>query len=138
MTVDEGAGDGEETLVSSRTTGIADGPGSDTGGDSSTGVDKMGEVIGIDGKLLDFVGDSISVKEAGESGDLLAFNEREMLLGFPDDSEVAEGSGAKSSVIASSAIGPAGGSELPIRIEGEPELVDLVDLVWLKLPFREC
>jgi hypothetical protein len=136
--VDEGAGDGEETIVSSRTTGIVDGPGSDAGGVSSSGEDKMGEVIGIDGKLLDFVGDSISVNEVGESGDLLAHNEREMLLGFPDDSEVAEGSGAKSSVMASSAIGTAGGSRVSIRIEGEPELVDWVDLDWLKLPFREC
>lgn len=143
LTVDEGAEDGEVVLVSSsRIMGIVDGPESDIGGISLSGDEfKMGEVIGIDGKLLDFVGESKSVNEVKESGDLLASSESEMLLGFVDDPEVEEGSG---SVIASSAIGlKAGGvgsgdSEISIRIEGEPELVDREDLVLLKLPCREC
>lgn len=142
LTVDEGVGDGRVTIVSSRTTGIVDALGRDTVSNSSS-VDKgeMGEITGIDGKLLDFVGESISVNELKESGVLLVYNEREMLLGFVDDSEVEEGSGAISSVIASSAIGlrmgsiGSGDSEISIRIEGEPELVDLL---WLKLPCREC
>lgn len=130
LTVDEGVGDGEVTIVSSRTTGIVDGPGGGTGGNSSSGDEgKMGEVIGIDGRLLDFDGESISVNEVKESGDLLTSIEREMLLGFADGSEVEEGI---SSVIASSAIElKMGSGESEI---GEPELVDGVDLVWLKLP----
>lgn len=138
LTVDEGVGDGE---LSSRTTGIVDGPGSDIGGNSSSGDEgNIGEVIGTDGRLLDFVGEPISVNEVKESGDLLASIEREMLLGFADGSEVEEGI---SSVISSSAIGlklegiGSGDSEISIHIE-EPDLVDGVDLVWLKLPCREC
>ena len=141
LTVDEGVGDGKVTRVSSGTTGIVDGPESDVGGISSFADDgKMGEIIGIDGKLLDFDGESISVNEVKESGDLLVSNERELLLGFADDSEVEEGSG---SLIASSAIGlkpggiDSGDSAISIRIEWEPELLDRVDLVWLELPFRE-
>jgi hypothetical protein len=97
--VDECVEDGEVAIVSSRIMSIVDGPGSDIGGNSSS-VDerKMGEIIGIDGKLLDFEGEPESVNEVKKSGDLLASNGREMLLGFVDDSEVEEGSG---SVIAS-------------------------------------
>lgn len=121
-------------MVSSKTTGIiVDGPGGDIGGNSSSGdEDKKGETIGIVGKLLDF-------DEVEESGYLIASNEREMLLGFVDDSELEEGSG---SVMTSSAIGlimggiSSGDSDLSIRIEGEPEPLD--DLAWLELPCREC
>jgi hypothetical protein len=96
LTVDEGVAD-EVKIFSSKTTGfVVDGPGSDIGGNSSSGdEDKKGETIGIDGKLLDF-------DEVEESGDLIASNEREILLGFVDDSELEEGSG---SVMTSSAIG---------------------------------
>lgn len=132
-TVDEGVAD-EVKIVSSKTTGIVDGPGSEIGGNSSSGdEDKNGETIGIVGKLLDF-------DEVEESGDMIASNEREMLLGF-DDCELEEGSG---SVTTSSAIGPkmggigSGDSERSARIEGEPEPLDGVGFVWLKLPCREC
>ena len=142
LTVDEGIGDGEVTTVSS---GIVDGPGGDIGGDSSSGDEgKMGEVKGIDGRLLDFGGESISVDEVKEPEDLLASIEREMLLGFEDGSEVEEGSGTTSSAIASSVIGlklegiASGESEISIQIEEEPDLVGRVWLVWLKLPCREC
>lgn len=145
LTVNGGVGDGEVTIVSSRTTGIVDDPGCDIGGNSLSGDEgKMGEIIGIDGKFLDFVGEFKSINEAKESENPLASNEREMLLGFADDSEVKKGSDAISSVISSSAIGlkmgciGSGDSEISIRIEGEPELVDGVDLVRLKLPCREC
>ena len=129
-------GNGEATLLSSETAGIVDGPGSDIGGDSSSGdEDNMGETIGIDGKLLDLA-------EIKESGDLLASSDRERLLGFADDSELEEeGSGV---VIASSTIGlkmggiGSGDSERSIGIEGETETLDKVDMVLLKLPFREC
>ena len=122
LTVDEGVADEVSIVSSSRTTGIVDGPGSDIGGYSSGDEDKKGETIGIDGKLLDLE----------DSGDLIGSNERDMLLGFVDDSELEEGSG---SVIASSAIGlkmggiRSGDSELSIRIEWEREPLDGVDLV---------
>ena len=139
LTVDEGVGDGEVAIVSS---GIVDGPGSDIGGDSSSGDEgTVGEAIGTDGRLLDFDGESISVNEVKEWGDSLTSIEREILLGFADGSEVESGI---SSVVASSAIGlklegtGSGDSEISIRNEEESELVDGVDLVWLKLPFREC
>ena len=94
LTVDGGVVD-EVRLVSSMTAGIVDGPGSDIGGNSSSGEeDKKGETIGIDGKLLDF-------DEEEESGDIIASNESEILLGFVDVSELEEGSG---SVMISSAI----------------------------------
>lgn len=97
LAVDEAVAD-EVTKDSS---GIVDGPGSDTGGNSSSGVeDNTGETKGIVGKLLVF-------DEVEESGDLLASNEREILLRFLDDSELEEGSG---SVIASSVIGLKTGS----------------------------
>ena len=139
---DEGVEDGVVEIVSSRTTGIVDGPESAIGDNSTSGDEpRMGEIIGMDDKLLDFVGESKSVNEVKESGDLLAFNGRELLLGFVDDSEVEEGSG---SVIASSAIEletggvGSGDSVISTRIEREPELVDNVDLVLFKLPCREC
>ena len=92
LTVDEGVAD-DVKIFSSKTMGIVDRPENDTGGNSSSGdEDKKGEIRGIDGKILDF----------DESGDLIASNEREMLLGFEDDSELEDGSG---SVIASSVIG---------------------------------
>ena len=118
MTVDEGV---EVAVVSSWTTGTVDGPGNDIGDNSSSGDE--GKMGGIEGKLLDFDGESNEVKE---SDVLLASIEREKL----DGSEEDEGSGAISSVISSSVIGlktggiGSGDSAISIRIEEEPELVD--------------